>query len=133
MALIKIYAEQKNVEELRDHVARSVKLVAAAALNVPEVETTPSSVETVYAEGLDLIGIDYICEVIAVRRPDEQSIADNFIAGLNQIYPGKLFSVYFVHIDEVGMSNTPRQSVPSQPITMEEAVGMAIGEREQQA
>lgn len=133
MALIKIYTELENVEELRAHVARSVKLVAAAALNVPEVETTPSSIETVYVEGLDLIGIDYICEIIAVRRPDEQSIADSFIAGLNQIYPSKLFSVYFVHIDEVGMSNTPRQSVPSQPITMEEAVGMAIGEREQQA
>lgn len=125
MALIKIYTEQKNIEELRAHVARSVKLVAAATLNVPEVETTPGSIETVYAEGLDLIGIDYICEIIAVRRPNEQAIADNFIAGMNQIYPDRLFSVYFVHIDEIGMSNTPRQAVSSRPITMNEAMQMA--------
>lgn len=125
MALIKIYTEQKNIEELRRHVARSVKLVAAAALNVPEVKTTPGSVETVYAEGIDLIGIDYICEVIAIQRPDEQAIADSFIKGLNQIYPDKLFSIYFLHIDKIGMSNTPRNSAPGQPITMEIAVEMA--------
>ena len=125
MALIKIYTKRKNIDELRAHVARSVKLVAAAALNVPEVETTPGSIETVYAEGLDLIGIDYICEIIAVRRPNERVIADNFIAGLNQIYPDKLFSVYFVHIDEVGMSNTPRPSVVTKPITMTEAVNLS--------
>ena len=125
MALIKIYTEQKNVEELRRHVARSVKLVAAAALNVPEVKTTPGSIETVYTEGIDLIGIDYICEIIAVRRPNEQAIADNFIEGLSQVYPNKLFSVYFVHIEEIGMSNTPRQSAHSLPITMDKAVEMA--------
>lgn len=64
MALIKIYTEEKNVDELRAHVARSVKLIGAAALNVPGVETTPGSVETVRGEGIDLIGIDYICEII---------------------------------------------------------------------
>jgi hypothetical protein len=101
--------------------------VAAAALNVPEVEATPGSIETVYTEGLDLIGIDYICEIIAVKRPNEQAIADNFIAGLNQIYPDKLFSVYFVHIDEVGMSNTPRPRADGRAISMNEAVEVAKG------
>ena len=125
MALIKIYTEPKNLDELRAHVARSIKLVAAAALNVPEVETTPGSIETVFCEGLDLIGIDYICEIIAVKRPNEQSIADNFIDGLNQVYPDKLFSVYFVHIDEAGMSNTPRPRTESRPIDMNEAVRIA--------
>ena len=129
MALIKIYTEPNNLNELRAHVAQSIKLVAAAALNVPEVEATPGSIETVYTEGLDLIGIDYICEIIAVKRPNEQAIADNFIAGLNQIYPDKLFSVYFVHIDEVGMSNTPRPRTESQPISMNEAIEMAKGMR----
>ena len=125
MALIKIYAEADRLPELRQHVAQSIKLVGAAALNVPGVETTPGYVETVYAEGLDLIGIDYICEVIGVERPNEQQIADNFIAGLNEIYPDKLFSVYFVHIREEGMSNTPRQRKDTEPITMNEAVQRA--------
>lgn len=125
MALIKIYSKGKNLDELRMHVANSIKLVASAALNVQGVETAPGSVETVCVEGLDLIGIDFICEIIAVRRPDEQSIADNFITGLNQIYPNKLFSVYFVHIDEVGMSHTPRPSGNSRPISMSEAVALA--------
>ena len=39
MALIKIYTESNNIHELKEHVANSIKLVAAAALNVPEVET----------------------------------------------------------------------------------------------
>ncbi len=125
MALIKIYSERKNLDELRIHVANSIKLVASAALNVQGVETTPGNVETVCIEGLDLIGIDFICEIIAVRRPDEQAIADNFIAGLNQIYPDKLFSVYFVHIDEVGMSNTPRPTSDCRSISMNEAVLVA--------
>ncbi len=127
MALIKIYTEPNNLNELRAHVAQSIKLVAAAALNVPEVEATSGSIETVYTEGLDLIGIDYICEIIAVKRPNEQAIADNFIAGLNQIYPDKLFSVYFVHIDEVGMSNTPRPRADGRAISMNEAVEVAKG------
>ncbi len=125
MALIKIYAEKNNLEELRSHVARSVKLIGAAALNVPRVETTPGSVETVLGEGLDLIGIDYICEIIAVERPAEQSIADNFINGLNKVYPDKLFSVYFVHIPVEGMSNTPRQKIAGRAITMSEAIAMS--------
>ena len=128
MALIKIYTEKQNYDDLRDHVAQSIKLVGAAALNVPEVETTPGHVETVLAEGLDLIGIDYICEIIAVERPDEQSIADNFIKGLNQIYPDKLFSVYFVHINEIGMSNTPRQKSSQPAIDMDQAIEMARAE-----
>ena len=125
MALIKIYAEVDRLPELRTHVARSIKLVGAAALNVPGMETTPGHVETVYSEGLDLIGIDYICEIIGVERPNEQEIADNFIAGLNAIYPAILFSAYFVHIKEAGMSNTPRQRSDTEPITMDEAVRMA--------
>lgn len=125
MALIKIYAEADRLPELRAHVAQSIKLVGAAALNVPEVETSPGSIETVYSEGLDLIGIDYICEIIGVERPNEQSIAENFIAGLSEIYPDKLFSVYFVHIQEEGMSNTPRQRSNTEPITLDEAVRMA--------
>ena len=66
MALIKIYSERKNLEELRKHVANSIKLVASAALNVEGFEATPGSVETVYAEAIDIIGIDYICEIIGV-------------------------------------------------------------------
>ena len=125
MALIKIYTEPDNFEELRSHVARSIKLIGAAALNVPEVETTPDSVETVLGEGLDLIGIDYICEIIAVKRPNEQVIADEFIKGLNEVYPGRLFSVYFVHINEEGMSNTPRSSKPQAPVGMEQAIELS--------
>lgn len=125
MALIKIYAKKHQFPELRSHVARTIKLVGAAALNVPGVETTPDNVETVLGEGLDLIGIDYICEIIAVERPNEQEIADNFIAGLNAVYPEKLFSAYFVHIKEVGMSNTPRPHSDAQSIDMDEAVQMA--------
>ena len=122
MALIKIYTEQQNFEELRTHVARTIKLVSAAALNVPEVPTSPSSVETVLAEGLDLIGIDYICEIIAVERPNEQDIANRFIEGLNAVYPEKLFSVYFVHIKMNGMANTPRDSEKIPPLSMEKAI-----------
>ncbi len=125
MALIKIYGEKDRLLDLRDHVAYSVKQIGAAALNVPGVETTPGTVETVLGEGLDLVGIDYICEIIAVKRPDEQAIADNFISGLNEVYPDKLFSAYFVHIDEVGMANTPRQSTSSDPVTMAEAILLA--------
>ena len=125
MALIKIYTKKENYNELLNHVAKSIKLVGSAALNVEGFETTPGSVETVYIEAIDIIGIDYICEIIGVKRPDEQSIADNFIAGMNEIYPDKLFSVYFVHIDEVGMSNTPRKKDQVGSISMNEAVRVA--------
>lgn len=125
MALIKIYCTQDNVDHLRSHVANSIKLVGAAVLNVPEVLTTPGHVETVFGEGLDLIGIDYICEIIAVKRPNEQLIADNFIEALNRIYPNKSFSVYFVHIDVEGMSNTPRAKAYEEPITADQAVRAA--------
>ena len=125
MALIKIYTKKENYKELFSHVARAVKLVGSATLNVEGFETTPDGVETVYVEAIDIIGIDYICEIIGVKRPDEQSIADSFITGLNQIYPDKLFSVYFVHIDEVGMSNTPRPSSDVRSISMSEAIRIA--------
>ena len=125
MALIKIYTKRENYKELFSHVARAVKLVGSATLNVEGFETTPDGVETVYVEAIDIIGIDYICEIIAVKRPDEQVIADNFITGLNQIYPNKLFSVYFVHIDEIGMSNTTRPSSDFRSISMSEAIRTA--------
>ena len=125
MALIKIYTKRENYKELFSHVARAVKLVGSATLNVEGFETTPDGVETVYVEAIDIIGIDYICEIIAVKRPDEQVIADNFITGLDQIYPDKLFSVYFVHIDEIGMSNTPRPSSDFRSISMNEAIRVA--------
>ena len=125
MALIKIYTKKENYKELFSHVARAVKLVGSATLNVEGFETTPDGVETVYVEAIDIIGIDYICEIIGVKRPDEQAIADNFITGLNQIYPNKLFSVYFVHIDEIGMSNTPRPSSDFRSISMSEAIRTA--------
>lgn len=125
MALIKIYAEPKHHEEVRAHVGRTVKLIGAAALNVPDFETTPGRVETVLVEGLDLVGIDYILEIVGVERPDEQQIADNFIAGLNTVYPETLFSVYFSHINEVGMSNTPRPAANDEPIDMKRAIELA--------
>ena len=125
MALVKIFTEKENYGDLVDHVANSVKLVSAAALNVPDLPTTPDGIETVYVEGLDLVGIDYILEIIAVVRPNQQAIAGGIIDGLNQIYPGKLFSVYFVNIAEDGMANTPRPCSESRPISMEEAVNLA--------
>jgi hypothetical protein len=108
MALLKIYTRQENQELLRTEVSTAIKFVAAASLNVPEVPTTPSNVETVFIEGLDLVGIDYVIEVIALERPDQQEIAEAFIDGMNQIYPDKLFSVFFNNISEKGMANTPR-------------------------
>ena len=125
MALIKIYTKKENYDELFSHVAKAIKLVGSAVLNVEGFETTPGSVETVYIEAIDVIGIDYICEIIGVKRPDEQSIADSFISGMNEVYPDKLFSVYFVHIDEIGMSNTPREKGNSSPISLDEAVTLA--------
>jgi hypothetical protein len=70
--------------------------------------TDEASVETVYCEGIDLIGIDYIMEIIAVERPNMQKIVDDIIAGLNKIYPDTKFSVYFNLISKNGMANTPR-------------------------
>lgn len=96
-----------------------------AALNVPDFETTLGRVETVLVEGLDLVGIDYILEIVGVERPDEQQIADDFIAGLKKVYPETLFSVYFSHIKEVGMSNTPRLAANDEPISMERAIELA--------
>jgi len=125
MALIKIYTKKENYDELFNHVAKAIKLVGSAVLNVEGFETTPGSVETVYIETIDIIGIDYICEIIGVKRPDEQLIADSFITGMNEVYPDKLFSVYFVHIDEIGMSNTPREKGNSSPISLDEAVTLA--------
>ena len=108
MALIKIYSLPQSRQKLIDSIAQDIKKVAAEALNTPEIPTNEGSIETVYCEGIDLIGIDYIMEVIAVERPNLQGIADKVIEDLNRIYPEIKFSVYFNIISEVGMANTPR-------------------------
>lgn len=128
MALIKIYTTPEHYEELHRSVARTIKLISAAVLNVPEMSMSPSSVETVVGEGIDLIGIDYILEVIAIERPRQQQIANNMIVALNAVYPDKFFSVYFNTISEVGMANTPRpdgESSDSAPITINEAITLS--------
>ena len=122
MALIKVFTQAQNREELFTEIAKSIKLIVAAALNVDSLPTSPANIETVYVEGIDLIGIEYIIEIIAVERPGQQSIADNFIKGINEVYPDKTFSVYFNNIEEVGMANTPRSSTQEQSITMKEAI-----------
>lgn len=126
MALIKVYTQETNRGELFKGVASTVKLIGAAALNVPSLPTTPGNIEIVYGEGIDLIGIDYILEVIAVERPNQQVIAEKMIEGLNKVYPSKLFSIYFNNISESGMANTPRSEVELIPITMEEAVSRSL-------
>ena len=108
MALIKIYSLPDKKVELVRVVAKDVKKVAALALNTPEVPTNEGSVETVYGEGIDLIGIDYIMEIIAVERPNMQKIGEMIIMELNKIHPKIKFSVYFNLISEQGMANTPR-------------------------
>lgn len=122
MALIKIYAKPERHDELIKEVSGVVKLIAAAALNVPEVPTAPSGVEMVFVEGIDLAGIDYIIEIIAVKRANQQAIAEEFIRGLNQVFPSKLFSVYFNNIQEKGMASTPRPVKHEEPISMKEAI-----------
>ena len=108
MALVKIYSLPDNKKALTEGVAKNVKAIVAKALNTPEIPTNQNSVETVYCEGIDLIGIDYIMEIIAVKRSNQQKIADDIISGLNKIYPDIKFSIYFNLISEIGMSNTPR-------------------------
>lgn len=122
MALLKIYTEPTNFDRTREEIAKVIKLISAAALNCPEVPTSPNSIETVLVEGLDLIGIDFIIEIIACKRPGMQKIADDLIAGLNEVYPDLLFSVYFNIIDKEGMANTPRHGVEGKILTMSEAV-----------
>ena len=108
MALIKIFCQPENKPALIDSVARDIKRVAARALDSPEVPTDESSVETVFGEGIDLIGIDYILEIIAAMRPSLQTIADKIIADLGQLHPNLKFSLYFNLISETGMAHTPR-------------------------
>jgi len=108
MALVKIYSLAKNKKTLFEHIARDIKNSVVKALNVPEVPTDENSVETVFCEGIDLVGIDYILEIIAIERPNQQKISNEIIANLNQIYPSTKFSVYFNLISEIGMANTPR-------------------------
>ncbi|MEI6054001.1 MAG: hypothetical protein WCQ49_01395 [Candidatus Saccharibacteria bacterium] len=109
MALIKIYSEPRNDDQLPE-VAKSIKQVCSKALDCPEVPTSPNQIETVKCTGIDLVGIDYIFEVICCKRPNMQQIGDSIISGLNAIYPETLFSVYFNIIEEDGMASTPRNS-----------------------
>jgi hypothetical protein len=125
MALLKIYTEPDNFDQARNNVARSIKLVAAAALNCPDIPTGVNSIETVLVEGIDLIGIDYIIEVISCKRPNMQKIADDIIAGLNEIYPELLFSVYFNLIEPEGMANTLRPKTEDEILTMLQAIEKA--------
>jgi hypothetical protein len=108
MALVKIYSLPENKQILLNSVAADIKRVVAQALDTPEIPTDEGSVETVYCEGIDLIDIDYIMEIIAVERSNQQKIADEIIRGLNKIHPALKFSVYFNLISENGMANTPR-------------------------
>jgi hypothetical protein len=110
MALVKVYALPGNKLALLSSVARDIKAVVAQALDTPGIPTDEGSVETVYGEGLDLIGIDYIMEIIAVERPNQQQIAETIIRELNNIHPSVKFSVYFNLISENGMANTPRRN-----------------------
>jgi len=108
MALIKIYSLPDKKEALIGGIAKNIKSVVAKALNTLEVPTNEDSIETVFGEGIDLIGIDYIMEIIAIERLNQQKIADEIISELNKIYPEIKFSVYFNLISEIGMAHTSR-------------------------
>ena len=124
MALIKIIYNQKEAEQVND-IAKAIKFICSAGLNCPEVFTTPSQIETVKIAGIDLIGINYILEIVACERPNLQKISDNIINGLNAVYPDKLFSVYFNIINEQGMSSTPRERPSDKSISMDEAIQLS--------
>ena len=108
MALIKIYSLPDKKEALIKGIAKNIKSVVANALNTLEIPTNENSIETVFSEGIDLIGIDYIMEIIAIERLNQQKIADEIISELNKIYPDIKFSVYFNLISEIGMAHTLR-------------------------
>ncbi len=125
MALIKIYTKTDNFDQTRKKVAKAIKIISAGTLNCSEVPTSIDSIETVLVEGLDLIGIDYIVEIIACKRPNMQKIAEDTIVGLNTIYPDLLFSVYFNLISENGMANTPRLKTNNDYLTIQQAIELA--------
>ncbi len=125
MALIKIHAEAERLPELRAHVAMSIKLIGAAALNSPVMSATLSSTRTAYVEAFDLTGIDYMVEIIGLKRPDEQKIADAIVAGLKEVYPDAWFYVYFMHNDEDGMSSSRDSELRDDGISMDEAIELA--------
>ena len=125
MALLKIYTMPENKSFLREELGYKIKLIFSAALNCTEIPTSPSNIELVYSEGVDLADIDFIIEIVACARPSIQDISDSIITNLNNIYPDKLFSVYFNLIQEEGMANSPRASKSDRPITMGEALELA--------
>jgi len=124
MALVKIFTEEKDHETIAK-VARIIKIICAAALNSREIPTGLNTVETVVGEGIDLIGIDYILEVVACERGNEDEIAREIVRGLNTIFPDKYFSVYFNLIGEKGMANTPRPKEDDIYLTMDEAIELS--------
>ena len=121
MALIKICSESKTEKQINE-TAKAIKLICSAALNCADIPTKPSQVETVSVKGVDLVGIDYILEIVACERPNMQEISEKIITGLNAVYPDILFSVYFNIIREQGMASTPRQHPNDKPISIEEAI-----------
>lgn len=121
MALIKIYSEPKTEKQIND-IAKTIKLICSAALNCTDIPTKPSQIETTRMIGIDLVGIDYIIEIVACERRNTQEIGKKIIAGLNAVYPDILFSVYFNIIKEEGMASTLRQYPNDNPISMEEAI-----------
>ena len=130
MALIKIYSLALNKEFVRNNLTQSLRLIGSAVLNCPEIPTTPSSIEVIYCEGIDLAGIDYIIEIVACKRPNLQKISDNLISALNAVYPKILFSVYFNLIEEAGMTSSPRIKSTEKAISTEEAIDIAKSKSE---
>ena len=127
MALLKIYSLVQNRAKVLSEIGNAIKIIGSAALNCETIPTSPAQIETVYVEGVDLIGIDYIIEIIACERPHMQQIADDFIFCLNAVYPGVKFSVYFNLIKAEGMANTLRAKQSEAPLTLEQAVERARG------
>ena len=121
MALVKIYSESNETEQIKS-TAKTIKLITSAALDCSEVPTKPSQIETVMGQGLDLIGIDYILEIVACERSNMQKIGNEIISGLNAVYPDMLFSVYFNIINDEGMAATPRKHIDDEPVSMDEAI-----------
>ena len=125
MALLKIFTSADNYDFLHQKLSYAIKMVASAALNCNEIPTTPSDLEIVYNEGIDLAGIDFIIEIVGCERPNLQNISEQIIKGLNVIYPDKSFSVYFNIINKSGMANTSRSKNNDKPINMDEAIKLS--------
>jgi len=126
MALIKIYTENKNREEVL-RVAKVAKMISAAALNCDAIPTGLNMVETVLGgEGLDLVDIDYTFEIIVARgRNNESKAAKDIASGLSKIFPNKYFHVYFIVHDDTMLAEMPHQEKADVFLTMDEAIELA--------